>query len=148
MSREQIKEYTNAKITVVWKRGICIHSENCWRGLVSVFNPKNRPWVNMEGATTEEIIRQVEKCPSGALTWYKKDASKEVGSDRFEASATHPVHIEVVPNGPIRVSGNVDITHSDGRIEKREGLTALCRCGQSSNKPFCDGTHKRVGWQE
>jgi uncharacterized Fe-S cluster protein YjdI len=62
------KEYTNGEITVVWQSGKCIHSANCVRHLSSVFQPKEQPWVNMENATSAEIIATVNKCPSGALS--------------------------------------------------------------------------------
>lgn len=64
------KEYTNGEVTIVWKTGICQHSGNCARGLPHVFKPKERPWINPEAASTEEIINQVNKCPSGALSYY------------------------------------------------------------------------------
>ena len=63
-------KYTNGKVTVVWKPGTCQHSGNCWRGLLSVFDPRKKPWINMDGATTERIIEQVKKCPSGALGYF------------------------------------------------------------------------------
>ena len=80
---EKIKEYTNGEVTVVWKPERCIHSENCWRGLPSVFNPKERPWVKIDGADTDAIIAQVRKCPSGALSTYMNDenASSEAIED-------------------------------------------------------------------
>lgn len=64
------KRYTNDEITVVWKPETCIHSTLCWKGLIRVFNPKSRPWVNINGATTEKIVEQVSKCPSGALSFF------------------------------------------------------------------------------
>ena len=67
------KQYSNGEITVIWKPETCIHSAKCWKGLIKVFNPKDRPWVNMNGAETEEIIRQVEVCPSRALSWKRKE---------------------------------------------------------------------------
>ena len=67
------KQYTNGEIVVTWRPEICTHSTMCWKGLHAVFQPKSRPWVNMEGAATEEIKAQVEKCPSGALTWSKAE---------------------------------------------------------------------------
>ena len=63
------KKYTNGDITVTWKPGICQHSTLCWKGLLQVFNPQKRPWVDMDGASTEQIIEQVRKCPSGALSY-------------------------------------------------------------------------------
>jgi uncharacterized Fe-S cluster protein YjdI len=63
-------QYTNGEMTVVWKPEICQHSKNCWRGLIQVFDPRERPWINMNGARTEQIIEQVKKCPSGALSYF------------------------------------------------------------------------------
>ena len=66
---EKIRNYQNKDITVTWKPDQCIHSTLCWKGLFEVFNPRNRPWINMDGADTEKIIEQVLKCPSGALSY-------------------------------------------------------------------------------
>ena len=63
-----VKEYTNGEVTVVWQPHLCIHAANCWKGLPSVFNPKSKPWVNVEGASSESIVAQVNQCPSGALS--------------------------------------------------------------------------------
>lgn len=61
--------YRNNDITVIWKPDKCIYSEICWRGLGDVFRPSERPWVKMDGASTEQIIKQVNCCPSGALSY-------------------------------------------------------------------------------
>jgi len=70
------KEYDNGEVTVVWQPAKCIHSTNCFRGLPVVFNPVKRPWVDPRAATTEEIIAQIGKCPSGALS-YKMNVDDE-----------------------------------------------------------------------
>jgi uncharacterized Fe-S cluster protein YjdI len=62
------RDYTNGEITVHWDSVRCIHCEACFIGLPKVFDPKERPWVRMNVATTAEIVDQVEKCPSGALS--------------------------------------------------------------------------------
>jgi len=69
MSDEVTKTYTNGEVTVVWKAGLCQHSAICFRGLPKVFDPRNRPWVNPQGASTAAIVTQVKKCPSGALSY-------------------------------------------------------------------------------
>jgi uncharacterized Fe-S cluster protein YjdI len=74
--KETLK-YSNGDITVVWKPNTCIHSTICWKGLLEVFNPKERPWIKIEGASTERIIEQVRQCPSGALSYYFNNEAKE-----------------------------------------------------------------------
>jgi uncharacterized Fe-S cluster protein YjdI len=69
MSDEITKTYTNGEVTIVWRSGLCQHSAVCFRGLPKVFDPRKRPWVNPQGASTEEIVTQVRKCPSGALSY-------------------------------------------------------------------------------
>ena len=68
MSQTTFK-YSNGEVTVIWKPTVCIHSGICAKGLHEVFDPKNKPWISIEGATTEKIIEQVKKCPSGALSF-------------------------------------------------------------------------------
>lgn len=63
-----MKEYSNGEITILWQPGKCIHSGICVKMLPKVYNPKERPWVKSENATTAELIHQVSKCPSGALS--------------------------------------------------------------------------------
>ncbi|MCB0430930.1 MAG: (4Fe-4S)-binding protein [Flavobacteriales bacterium] len=62
------KFYHKEDITIQWDPTLCIHSGICARGLPSVFRPGERPWVTTEHAGKEDIIKQVRKCPSGALT--------------------------------------------------------------------------------
>ena len=136
------KKYTNGEVTVVWKPDLCIHSENCFHGLPQVFDPRNKPWVNVQGASTETIVQQIKKCPSGALSYFL-DEEKRAGSDQTHAETM----VEISPNGPLLVHGNLIVKSPDGSVVKREKLTALCRCGGSGNKPFCDGSHKRINFE-
>ncbi len=139
-SKEIIKEYSNEDITVVWKPKSCIHSKKCWKELLQVFDPRKRPWVNMEGASTAKIKKQIEACPSGALSYRsnKADDQEEVHLE---------TKIEALENGPLLVYGTLHITNSDGSTDKRNKTTAFCRCGASQNKPYCDGAHVQAGFK-
>jgi uncharacterized Fe-S cluster protein YjdI len=66
-------EYPNGEITIVWKPKSCIHSGVCVKSLANVYDPKARPWIKPGNATTQELIDQVAKCPSGALSIKKQE---------------------------------------------------------------------------
>lgn len=135
------KKYTNGEVTIVWKPGTCIHSAICFKGLGEVFHPQELPWITPANAGTEKIIDQIKKCPSGALSFYmNSDANQE--EIKVEAETV----VETSLNGPLLVYGNVVIKNPDGVMTKKNSITAFCRCGASSNKPFCDGSHKKIGF--
>lgn len=66
-----MKQYTNGDITVVWKPELCEHVGFCARGLPEVFNPRRRPWIELHHSDSPTVAAQVEKCPSGALSWFR-----------------------------------------------------------------------------
>ena len=61
-------EYTNREITIIWKPNLCIYAGICVKTLPKVYHPKDKPWIKIENATSEELINQVQLCPSKALT--------------------------------------------------------------------------------
>jgi uncharacterized Fe-S cluster protein YjdI len=138
------KHYSNGDITVVWKPGQCVHSTLCWKNLASVFNPKHRPWINMNGAWTDEIIAQVDQCPSGALSYFRNNEAEQETPVRTNVDTV----VEVSKNGPLMVYGNITVKHKDGTETQKHKVTAFCRCGASANKPFCDGTHVKIGFKD
>ena len=82
MSKETFK-YSNEEVTVVWKPNACIHSTLCWKGLMEVFNSKEKPWIKMDAAATEKIIEQVRKCPSKALSYFMNEQmSQQLNADK------------------------------------------------------------------
>lgn len=141
MSKE--KEYTNGDVTVVWKPDLCIHSGIYVQGLPDVFQPKDRPWIKIDAAKTDQIIDQVKACPSGALSYFMNDG----GNENQASSETQETVVEVMKNGPLLVYGTVKVTNHDGSTEVKNKTTAFCRCGQSANKPYCDGAHKKVDFK-
>ncbi|GGG41549.1 (4Fe-4S)-binding protein [Bizionia arctica] len=128
------KNYTNEEVTIVWEPEKCIHSGICVRGLGNVFKPKEKPWIKIEAASTDELIRQVKACPSGALSFF-------MNSEGDKTAETLETKVEVLENGPLLVYGTLKVTYKDGSKEVKDKTTAFCRCGSSNNKPFCDGTH-------
>ena len=121
MAKETFK-YTNDEVTVVWKPNTCIHSTLCWKSLLEVFNPREKPWIKMDGASTEKIIEQVRKCPSGALSYYvNAEASAEETPDKVVAESANILKIQVSPNGPYLIKTECLIVHSDGREETKTG---------------------------
>ncbi|MFQ3214294.1 MAG: putative Fe-S cluster protein YjdI [Marivirga sp.] len=136
------KTYTNGEVTVVWQPKVCIHSEKCFRGLPDVFDPTRKPWIEVEAASTKVITEQIDKCPSGALSYYMNNGSTE----EVQPIETDSV-VETIQNGPLMVYGNIIVKEHQGIETKKSKVTAFCRCGASANKPFCDGTHKKVGFE-
>ena len=135
-----VKKYDNDDLTVVWKPDLCIHSKKCWKGLLQVFNPQNRPWINMEGASTARIKKQVDQCPSGALSYVVKN-------EKISEIMSNETKVEALVNGPLLVHGALQVTNSDGSTETKKRVTAFCRCGASSTKPYCDGEHNNIGFK-
>lgn len=136
MEKEIIKEYSNGDLTIIWKPKKCIHSEICWKTLPEVYDPKGKPWIKPENATTDALKSQISKCPSGALT-YKMKSEENIEKDMG-------TECTIVENGPLLVSGNLKVTLTNGTVENKKRSTAFCRCGASANKPYCDGSHKKI----
>lgn len=128
------REYSNGEVTIVWEPEACIHSAICAKGLPNVFRPKVRPWIRIEKAETEDLVNQVKRCPSGALSFYMNDKEDQT-SEVLDAK------VEVLENGPLLVYGTLNVINKDGTSEIKNKTTAFCRCGASNNKPYCDGSH-------
>ncbi len=131
--REITKHYYKGGLKIIWKPSLCIHSGICARGLPAVFNPKERPWTKPENAETSVIIEQIKKCPSGALSFQMENE---------KLNNTPETRIQVANKGPYLVKGKFLFVDDKGNETIKEGNIALCRCGLSKNKPFCDGAHK------
>lgn len=134
---EIIKEYSNDGFTIIWKPKMCIHAAECVKRLPKVYNPNAKPWITIENATSEELISQIDVCPSGALTYKSNNIEKQIA---MEATTK----IDVLENGPLLVHGTMEVTNCNGEKVVKEKTTAFCRCGVSQNKPYCDGAHKKA----
>lgn len=134
------RTYEDARIRVLWDAGRCIHVGRCLRALPAVFDLQARPWVDLDGASAEEVAAAVRTCPTGALRYQGLGGLSDEVPDE-------PVSVEVRPNGPLFVRGRVRITRPGGEVVTDEVRVALCRCGASQNKPFCDNSHRLIGFR-
>ena len=132
---EKPQEYRGTNVTIRFDGSKCIHSRNCVLGLPNVFQA-NVPgeWIKPDNASVGRLIAAAESCPSGAITYERHDGG---GAER----APEVNVIRVLENGPFAVT-------ADLHIEGQEPATraTLCRCGESANKPFCDGAHSKAGF--
>ena len=143
------KKYTNGDVTVVWRPKLCIHSMICFEGLPEVFDPDRRPWIKPELSDTKSIVETVKACPSGALTYFMNDPARaeEDARSSEETTAIPETSIEILPNGPMLVRGYFTLKDKEGKDVMKGPVTALCRCGATRNKPYCDGAHSRIGFK-
>ena len=133
------KTYRGEAIEVSFDLDLCTHIGECLRRSPDVFQLRRRPWVVPDAASADEVANVIERCPSGALQYRRLDGGpQERGPD--------PAQLVPMRNGPLLVRGRVDVKHENGSVETLP-RAALCRCGQSANKPFCDNTHLRTGFR-
>jgi uncharacterized Fe-S cluster protein YjdI len=143
MGQSGRKTYSNGEVTVIWEPARCIHSEKCFHGLPAVFDPGRRPWIDVKAADSAAIAAQVRACPSGALSLGEAPAAAPAP----EAPTAFVAPVEPVANGPLLIGCAVRLRLADGSEKHCPAPVALCRCGASANKPFCDGSHTRIGFQ-
>lgn len=131
---EKVHQYENDEIEVRYDLNRCIHARECVKGLPAVFNPDQRPWIQPDAADAGRVAEIVEQCPTGALQYRRKDK----GSTE-EAPPKNT--IAVVPDGPVYFRGSLEIRDHEGSVIHEDRRFALCRCGDSKNKPACDNSH-------
>jgi CDGSH-type Zn-finger protein/uncharacterized Fe-S cluster protein YjdI len=140
MSEKQVFEYPGAQIDVQWDGRLCIHVGECGGAKGDLFVAGRDPWCVPDTSAKAEVREIVERCPSGALTYRDKDGAPE------QAPAENTV--TVVYNGPLYVTGDLAIAGAADDMPGVRFRAALCRCGQSRNKPFCDNSHLDAGFRD
>ena len=134
----KIREYESDAITVRFDVKRCIHSEECIKGLPGVFERDRKSWVDPSQGDADGIAAVIDKCPTGALTYKRKDGGTE-------ETAPERNRVTVAVDGPLYAHGDIELHTSDG-VEKHTRV-ALCRCGAAHNKPYCDNSHKDIDFK-
>jgi len=129
------QSYQGKDIEITFDGGLCIHARECVTALPKVF-VANAPgdWIQPDEASAEEIAALAHACPSGAIQYRSMDS-------RLEEAPPQVNRVKVRENGPLAF-------HADLRLggERSGCRLTLCRCGDSKNKPYCDGTHVEAGF--
>ncbi len=140
MSEKKVFDYPGAEIDVRWDGRLCIHVGECGGAKGDVFVAGRDPWCVPDTSLKSEVREIVERCPSGALTYRDKDGTSE--------QAPGENTVTVVYNGPLYLAGDLAIEGAPADMPGVRSRAALCRCGQSQNKPFCDNSHLQAGFQD
>ncbi len=126
------------EVTIYFEASRCIHARNCVLADPEVYVPNvEGDWLRPDAASAEAVLRTGFNCPSGAIR-VTRNASGQ-GSDAAPTVNT----VRVRENGPLAIEAELSI----GDIKLATPRATLCRCGQSANKPYCDGSHKAAGFQ-
>ena len=142
-----VKDFPGKEITVHFNKLQCAAAGECAAGLPSVFHhggvvriATGQPWIQPDREDAEQIIDVIRRCPSGALRYTYKG---ETGPD-----STEPTGIRIRRDGPYEVEGEMPLRTTFWNEDATRQIYALCRCGASGNKPFCDGSHFRVKFKD
>ncbi len=141
MSKGKAIEYPGETATVSWHGRLCIHIGECGRAQGDLFVGGREPWCQPDVASDDEVEEVILRCPTGALTYDFADGSR---TETADAANT----VQVAFNGPLFLRGDLDIEGAPANAAGLKFRAALCRCGQSKNKPFCDNSHESADFRD
>jgi CDGSH-type Zn-finger protein/uncharacterized Fe-S cluster protein YjdI len=142
MSKTTIFEYKGDAHSVTWDRRLCIHVGECGRAKGELFVQGRKPWCDPNLSDQTDISEVVKRCPTGALAMRDADGNAVVET----APDANEVHVS--NDGPLYVSGDLSVSGASDDMHSVNRRVALCRCGASKNKPFCDNSHRAAGFQD
>jgi len=141
MGGKKAIKYPGENVDVYWSGRLCIHVGECGRARGELFTAGRKPWCDPNLATDDEVEDVVKRCPTGALHYEFKD-----GSGAEKANAENTIHVAY--NGPLYVHGDLSIDGAPSDVPGLAFRAALCRCGLSKNKPFCDNSHEKAEFKD
>ena len=138
---KKLQVYHTPEIAVTFDPNICIHSGVCSGGLPAVFDVSRAAWIHPGAASAEAVQALVGQCPSGALQ------AVRAGHPPAKPAAAGAVTVTFQSDGPALIKGDIALELPTGVKGRRDGSVAVCRCGQTQNDPYCDGSHGRTGFR-
>ena len=128
-----MKCYEGEHIKVTYDAARCLHAAECVHGMPAVFDTAKRPWIAPDAGDAEALAAVIRRCPTGALHYTLREGEPERPSV--------PTRVRLPEGGPLLIEGDLEL---EG---KRETRAAICRCGQSSNEPYCDRSGPCRQWE-
>ncbi len=135
------RTYEGQDIGVTYDLKRCIHAKECVNRLSAVFDVDKRPWIQPDNASADDLAETILLCPTGALHYDRKDGG-------LEEQAPEENMIRLVIDGPLYIRGDVEVMNSNKETVVEDTRIALCRCGASEHKPFCDNSHIEAGFKD
>ncbi|MBX2804228.1 MAG: CDGSH iron-sulfur domain-containing protein [Myxococcales bacterium] len=135
----KVKTFQGNDVEVTWDGRLCIHVGECGRASNDLFVSGRDPWCEPDTVAAADAIDVVDRCPAGALTYTRKDGGAGEVADTDNT-------VVVANNGPLYLRGELQIDGAEADMDGVKFRAALCRCGQSSNKPFCDNSHEAAAF--
>lgn len=140
MSKKKVYDFPGTEIDVQWDSRLCIHVAECVRSADELFEGDRGPWCIPDKCSKKQVKEVVERCPSGALTYRDKDGTQEMApAENF---------VTVAYMGPLYANGDLELEGVPLDMPGAHFRLALCRCGRSGHKPFCDNSHVEAGFED
>jgi uncharacterized Fe-S cluster protein YjdI len=130
------KRYQGTPVEVSFDGARCRHAAECLRGLPAVFDLSRRPWILPDAADSDDVVRVVALCPTGALRTHPVTSPGE--------TPVTPTEVTALPGGPVLLRGDLHVTGSG--VDEHETRAAVCSCGSTANVPYCDGSGTCADW--
>lgn len=137
---KKIFKYPGNEIDVYWDGRLCIHIAECGHAEGDLFVGGRQPWCVPDEDTIDEVIEVCKRCPSGALSYVDKNGRDEQAKNRNSVTVAY--------NGPLFFEGDLEVEGAQDDMTAAKFRVALCRCGHSKNKPFCDNSHIKIGFSD
>ena len=141
MGEKKVFKFEGERLDVEWDGRLCIHIAECGQAKGDLFVGGRQPWCKPDLVADEEVTEVVERCPTGAITYQAKSGDIKEQHDSENS-------VMVSYNGPYFIRGKLDIEGSADDMPGVAYRAALCRCGESKNKPFCDNNHENIQFKD
>lgn len=142
MAQDKVYTFDGTTQKISWDGRLCIHVGECGRAKGDLFVAGRKPWADPDQSDAAGAAEVIARCPTGALALHDRDGNL------IKEDAPSSNTMVVANDGPLYASGDLSIDGATEDMHSADRRAALCRCGKSKNKPFCDNSHREAGFQD